>query len=62
MDSKQIIGILLVILGIVGLGYGIFNLTSGNVGTGPVWAAAILGLMFFFAGISLMKSVKSTAE
>ncbi len=62
MDAKQIIGLLLTIGGAAALVYGVLGLfEGGDVGNGSVWAASILGLVFFVAGIGLMKSVKSTA-
>ena len=57
MESKKLIGIVLVIAGIVGLCYGVFSLTGGEVGNGQAWAATILGIIFFMSGIGLMKSV-----
>ncbi|OAV46034.1 hypothetical protein [Lewinella sp. 4G2] len=64
MESKKIIGVILVIAGIVGLCYGVFSLTGGEVGNGQAWGATILGGIFFLSGIGLMKSVGggSTAE
>ena len=59
MDSKKLIGLLLTLLGAVALGYGVLNLTGGEVGNGQAWGAAILGGIFFAAGIGLMKTVKS---
>lgn len=58
MDSKKLLGLLLTLGGAIALGYGVIMLTSGNI-AGPVWAAAILGAVFFLSGIGLMKSVKS---
>lgn len=60
MDSKQILGLILTISGMAGLGYGVFSLFTGGVTNGLAWAAAILGLIFFSYGISLMRTVKSS--
>ena len=62
MESKKIIGIILTIAGIVGLCYGVLSLTGGEVGNGQAWGATILGVIFFAAGIGLMKSVGGGAS
>lgn len=59
MDSKKIIGLLLTIGGAIALAYGVFAITGGEVGNGQAWGSTILGVIFFVAGIGLMKTVKS---
>ena len=61
MDPKQVLGFILTIGGMAALIYGVVNVFSGGMaGDGGSWAALILGLVFFFAGIGLVKSPKST--
>ena len=60
MDSKQLIGLILTLFGAVALGYGVISITGGEVANGQAWGAAILGGIFFAAGIGLMKTVKSS--
>ncbi len=62
MDIKQILGLILTVAGAGGLIYGVIKIFEGGEAmNGGSWAAAILGLIFFFAGIGLMKSAKTTA-
>ena len=57
MDVKQILGIIFTIAGAGGLIYGVIKIFEGGEAlNGGSWAAGILGLIFFFAGIGLMKS------
>ena len=61
MDIKQILGLILTVGGALALVYGIVNIFDGGMATdGGSWAATVLGLVFFFAGIGLMKSSRST--
>ena len=63
MDAKQVLGFILTLAGMGGLGYGIISIFEGSGATnGAAWAAAILGGIFFFAGIGLIRSVKSTSS
>lgn len=59
--EKRIFGIILTVLGIVGLIWGgIAFLQSGNgmYSVKLVIFSAVLGLLFFFAGIGLIRSTK----
>jgi len=60
MEAKNVIGVLLVILGIAGLIPGVLTVFEGGnvMGINP-WAWIIIGGVLFFAGISLMKSIRS---
>lgn len=65
MNVKRTFGIILTILGIVGLIYAatLFMRASGNelqVKTIIVWS--ILGAIFFFTGIGLVKMTKDDAR
>lgn len=59
--EKRIIGILLTFLGIAGLILGAINFLSTSGGTRSVKAIliySILGAIFFFAGIGLIRNTK----
>ena len=58
---KQGLGLGLVILGVIGLIYGVYMLFSGGVTDNMSWVAAVLGIIFFSAGIGLMKTTKDTS-
>ena len=61
MNVKRLFGTLLSILGIIGLIYAayIFINTSGRTQDYKTLAmAAILGLIFFIAGIGLMRTIR----
>ena len=61
MDAKQILGLIFTIAGAGGLVYGVIKIFEGGEAmNGGSWAATLLGLVFFFAGIGLMKSVSTT--
>lgn len=60
MDVKQILGLIFTVAGAGGLVYGVIKIFEGGEAmNGGSWAASILGLIFFFAGIGLMKSTNS---
>jgi len=62
MNMKRTFGALLTILGIVGIIWGAYAFLMGGdgVAVGKFSAAIpfIIGLIFFFAGISLVKTTK----
>ena len=65
MNPKRIFGIVLTVLGIVGLIYAamIFMDTSGTERQIKVLAVyGILGAIFFFTGISLIKNTRDDAR
>lgn len=60
MEAKKLLGTILTILGIIGLIAGVFGIFSGGQALGMnAYAFGILGIIFFGAGISLMKTVKN---
>lgn len=63
--EKRIFGIILTILGIAGLIYTAYNFVQGNTNSNysirSVIVFGILGLIFFFAGIGLIRSTKDRA-
>lgn len=62
MDVKQILGLILTLAGMGGLIYGVLQVFNGGEAlNGSSWAALVLGVVFFFAGIGLLKSSKPAA-
>jgi drug/metabolite transporter (DMT)-like permease len=62
--EKRILGIILSILGIVGLimaGVYFMNGSQGTKNMKAILLFAILGAIFFFAGISLVRNTKDKA-
>lgn len=60
MNTKQIVGIVLIGVGAIGLIIGIMGIFgSALFESVNNWAITIIGLIFFPAGISLMKTTKS---
>ena len=59
--EKRVLGIILAILGMVGLilaAVQFINGGHGAKGTKAIFAYAILGIIFFFAGISLVRTTR----
>ena len=60
--EKRLFGVILTILGIAGLIIAAYNFVQGNTGTNHSAKAlavyGILGLLFFFAGIGLIRSTR----
>ncbi|NOT73642.1 MAG: hypothetical protein HOP08_01850 [Cyclobacteriaceae bacterium] len=64
MNIKRIFGSILTLLGIVGLIYGavlFVNMNNGNKDIRALVIYGILGLVFLFSGISLVRTVKDEA-
>ena len=64
MNLKRIFGALLTVLGIAGLVYGAVIFVNNSDGTRNVKALIIyglIGLIFFIAGISLIRTTKDEA-
>ncbi|MDP9047339.1 MAG: hypothetical protein M3N14_04330 [Bacteroidota bacterium] len=62
MNLKRVFGAILTVLGIIGLiytGYGVIN-HSGDITVLVV--VGILSIIFFFTGISLVRTTKDEAE
>lgn len=57
----KILGLILTIAGGVGLILGILSV-FGSMTLGIPWAFIILGIIFFFAGIGLLKNRKDTDQ
>jgi hypothetical protein len=60
--EKRLFGVILTILGITGLLLAAYNFVQGNTGTNHSMRSfamyAILGSLFFFAGIGLIRSTR----
>ncbi|HTL09874.1 MAG TPA: hypothetical protein VL307_16485 [Chitinophagaceae bacterium] len=62
--EKRVLGIILSLLGIVGLIYAGISFVNGGSGTRSIKMilfASILGAIFFFAGISLVRNTRDKA-
>ena len=65
MNVKRVFGIILTILGITGLIYAAYIFLNGSGGENQVKALivwGILGAIFFFTGISLIKNTRDDAR
>jgi uncharacterized membrane protein len=64
--EKRLFGVILTILGIAGLIFAAYNFVQGNTGTNhsvkSVMVYGILGLIFFFAGIGLIRSTRDLTD
>lgn len=58
----KIIAAILVGLGLIGLILGVIGIFGTKLVTLSPWALSILGLIFFFSGIALLKNKKDTDE
>ena len=60
--EKRVFGVILTILGIAGLILAAYNFIQGNINTNhnirSVAMYSILGLIFFFAGIGLIRNTR----
>lgn len=56
------IALLLTLVGFVSLTMGVLGIFGENIVNVHPWALAILGLIFFFGGISLLKRRRDTDE
>lgn len=58
MNIKRIFGTILTVLGIVGLIYTGYELINKSTAYTTLVVAGVIGLIFFFSGISLVKNTK----
>lgn len=61
MNVKRIFGTILTVFGIVGLIYTGYELINKSATYTTLGVIGVLGLIFFFAGISLVKNTKDEA-
>lgn len=58
MNVKRIFGTILTILGIIGLIYAGFGFVQKSLDARSMIVAAVIGIIFFVSGISLVKNTK----
>lgn len=64
--EKRVFGVILTVLGIAGLILAAYQFVQGNTGTNhsirSLTVYGILGLIFFFAGIGLIRSTRDLSN
>lgn len=61
MNVKRTFGTILTVLGIIGLIYCGFGFVNHSTDTRGLIVAGIIGIIFFFSGIGLVKNTKDEA-
>ncbi|MEZ0610906.1 hypothetical protein ACAW74_20510 [Fibrella sp. WM1] len=61
MNIKRVFGIILTLLGLVGLLMGGKDMLSGGIAQAS-WVYLLFGAIFFFTGISLIRTVSDTSR
>lgn len=61
MNVKRIFGAVLTVLGIIGLIYSGYGFVNKSINTRELIVVGVIGLIFFFAGIGLVKNTKDEA-
>lgn len=61
MNVKRTFGTILTVLGIIGLIYCGYGFVKHSVDTRGLFVAGIIGVIFFFSGISLVRNTKDEA-
>ncbi|TZF82143.1 hypothetical protein FW774_15745 [Pedobacter sp. BS3] len=62
MNLKRIFGTILTILGIIGLIYAAINFAQGSGASRTLIVYSILGVIFFFTGIGLIRTTKDVSN
>jgi uncharacterized membrane protein len=62
MNLKRTFGLILTVLGIVGLIYAAYNFVQGTEAAKSLIVFAVLGGIFFFTGISLVRNTTDQAK
>ncbi|MCX2478676.1 hypothetical protein OQY15_06205 [Pedobacter sp. MC2016-15] len=61
MNIKRTFGTILTILGIIGLIYTGYGFVKHDANTRALLVSGLIGVVFFFSGISLVKNTKDEA-
>ncbi|MGV8879540.1 MAG: hypothetical protein ACOH2A_10965 [Sphingobacteriaceae bacterium] len=61
MNLKRTFGTLLTVIGIIGLIYGAYSFVQHTGESRTVIVSCIIGILFFFSGISLIRNTKDEA-
>ncbi|MRG43779.1 hypothetical protein GFS24_01570 [Chitinophaga sp. SYP-B3965] len=61
MNVKRIFGAVLTVLGIIGLIYSGYGFVKHSINTRELIVVGVIGLIFFFSGIGLVKNTKDEA-
>lgn len=61
MNVKRTFGTVLTVLGIIGLIYCGYGFIKHSINTRELVVAGIIGIIFFFSGIGLVKNTKDEA-
>lgn len=61
MNVKRIFGAVLTVLGIIGLIYSGYGFVNKSINTRELIVVGVIGLIFFIAGIGLVKNTKDEA-
>jgi len=61
MNVKRTFGTILTVLGIIGLIYCGYGFIKHSINTRELVVAGIIGVIFFFSGIGLVKNTKDEA-
>jgi hypothetical protein len=62
MNVKRTFGAILTILGIIGLIYTGVGIINHNSGTSTLVVVGLISLLFFFSGISLVRTITDVAK
>lgn len=62
MNLKRVFGTVLTILGIVGLIYAAVGFVNGSEAVRSLIVYGVLGIIFFFTGIGLVRSTQDVAK
>ncbi len=62
MNLKRTFGLILTVLGIVGLIYSAIGFVQNSEGAKQLIVFAVLGVIFFFTGISLIRNTADQAK
>ena len=62
MNLKRTFGLILTVLGIIGLIYAAYGFIQDSEGAKELIVVGVLGMIFFFTGISLVKNTTDQAK